>query len=145
MTKKKVDLSENKHLVPYFTKEKRKKLSKAALNCFLGIVNSWNLTDAEKMSLLKIKDRAEFKRIQKNKSVILSNLQLEIISYNIRIYKSLATLFPKSIHAQKNWMKSKNSFFDGHPAIDFILENNNFAIFLQRLIYVTEYLEGQLY
>lgn len=118
----------------------RKSLSGPALRTFFRIVDLWDLTVAEQMTLLGISARSTFFKWKKNINVILPIDTLERISYIIGIYKALQILLPNEADAD-GWVKRPNVDLapDQRSALDRMMSGQVADLFVVR-----QYLDSQL-
>ena len=122
--------------------KKRRRLSGPALRAFFKIAKFWKLNVGEEMRLLGIKSYQALGRRRKGK-IVLSKIELEMLSWIVGIYKSLHILLPDGQSAD-SWMKKKpndTSVFEGKSAMEYIMESN---MHLERIIEVENYLKAKL-
>lgn len=112
------------------------KVSTAALNTFVSIVDAWGLSQTEAMTLLGYEDNTRstyFKWKREPASVKLQKEKLERLSYVFGIYKALQVLLPNPSSADM-WIKKPNSapLFNGESALSRMLSGNVADLYVVR-------------
>jgi len=112
------------------------KVSTAALNTFLNIVDAWGLSQTEAMTLLGYDDNTRstyFKWKREPTSVRLQKEKLERLSYVFGIYKALQILLPDPSSAD-SWVKKPNAapLFNGESALSRMLSGNVADLYVVR-------------
>lgn len=112
------------------------KVSIAALNTFLKIVDAWGLSQIEAMTILGYDENTRstyFKWKRKPDSVKLQKEKLERLSYIFGIYKALQVLLPNESSADA-WIKKPNSapLFNGDTALNRMLSGNVADLYVVR-------------
>jgi len=112
------------------------KVSTAALNTFLNIVNAWGLSQTEAMTLLGYGDNTRstyFKWKREPASVKLPKEKLERLSYVFGIYKAIQVLLPNPSSADA-WVKKPNTapIFNGESALSRMLSGNVADLYVVR-------------
>jgi hypothetical protein len=112
------------------------KVSTAALNTFLNIVDAWGLSQTEAMTLLGYDESTRstyFKWKRKPDSVKLQKEKLERLSYVFGIYKALQVLLPNPASADA-WVKKPNTapLFNGESALSRMLSGNVADLYVVR-------------
>jgi len=112
------------------------RVSTAALNTFLNIVNAWDLSQTEAMTLLGYDEKTRstyFKWKRKPASVKLPKEKLERLSYIFGIYKALQVLLPNPSSADA-WIKKSNDapLFNGETALSRMLSGNVADLYVVR-------------
>jgi len=112
------------------------KVSTAALNTFLNIVDAWDLSQTEAMTLLGYDDNTRstyFKWKREPTSVRLQKEKLERLSYVFGIYKALQILLPDPSSAD-SWVKKPNAapLFNGESALSRMLSGNVADLYVVR-------------
>jgi hypothetical protein len=116
------------------------KVSKSALRTFFNIMNAWQLSAEQAMTLLGLDSRSTYFKWKKNpESAKLTPDKLERLSYIFGIYKALQLLFPNADSAD-GWIKRTNSAlpFQGKSALERMLTGR-----VADLYVVRQYLDGQ--
>ena len=116
------------------------KVSKSALRTFFNIINVWQLSAEQAMTLLGLDSRSTYFKWKKNpESAKLSPDKLERLSYIFGIYKALQILLPNADSAD-GWIKRPNSAlpFQGKSALERMLAGR-----VADLYVVRQYLDGQ--
>jgi Protein of unknown function (DUF2384) len=116
------------------------KVSKSALRTFFNIMNVWQLSAEQAMTLLGLDSRSTYFKWKKNpESAKLSPDKLERLSYIFGIYKALQILLPNADSAD-SWIKRPNSAlpFQGKSALERMLAGR-----VADLYVVRQYLDGQ--
>jgi hypothetical protein len=109
-------------------------LSGPALRAFEQIATLWQLSPAEKLTLLGNPGRSSYFRWKKDPdSAQLSRDTLERISYLLGIYKALAILLPEP-KAADGWIKRPNAapLFQGRSALSRMLSGNVADLYVVR-------------
>lgn len=116
-----------------------KSLSGPVLRTFFRIVEHWDLSPDEQMTLLGVSAKSTFYKWKKKPEVSLPKDTLERISYVLGIYKALQILLPGA-KAADAWVKQPNTAvpFGGKPALDRMLSGNVADLFVVR-----QYLDAQ--
>ena len=112
------------------------KVSTAALNTFLNIVDAWGLSQTEAMTLLGYDESTRstyFKWKRKPDSVKLQKEKLERLSYVFGIYKALQVLLPNPASADA-WVKKPNTapLFNGESALSRMHSGNVADLYVVR-------------
>jgi len=112
------------------------KVSTAALNTFLNIVEAWGLSQTEAMTLLGYDNNTRstyFKWKREPASVKLQKEKLERLSYVFGIYKALQVLLPNPSSAD-TWVKKPNTapIFNGESALSRMLSGNVADLYVVR-------------
>ena len=112
------------------------KVSTAALNTFLNIVDAWGLSQTEAMTLLGYDANTRstyFKWKREPASVKLQKEKLERLSYVFGIYKALQVLLPSPSSADA-WVKKPNTapLFNGESALSRMLSGNVADLYVVR-------------
>lgn len=116
----------------------KKELIHIALKAFFNITNLWELTAEERKILLGLdKDSSVYFNWKRNLNGILSNDQLDRISYIVGIYKNLSILFTDKKQANE-WIKKPNSAFNDKSALEVMLQGK-----IMDLALVRGYLDAQ--
>ena len=104
-----------------------------ALRTFFRIVDLWNLSVAEQMTLLGVTARSTFFKWKKNPDTTLPKDTLERISYILGIYKVLQILLPDETAADE-WVKQPNKapLFGGRSALERMLSGQVADLFVVR-------------
>jgi hypothetical protein len=116
------------------------KVSKSALRTFFNIMNAWQLSTEQAMTLLGLDSRSTYFKWKKNpESAKLTPDKLERLSYIFGIYKALQLLLPNADSAD-SWIKRPNSAlpFQGKSALERMLTGR-----VADLYVVRQYLDGQ--
>ena len=116
------------------------KVSKSALRTFFNIMNAWQLSAEQAMTLLGLDSRSTYFKWKKNpESAKLTPDKLERLSYIFGIYKALQLLLPNADSAD-GWIKRPNSAlpFQGKSALERMLTGR-----VADLYVVRQYLDGQ--
>lgn len=108
----------------------------AALDAFLAIADRWRLSTDEQLTLLGSPARSTFFKWKKDGGSLPSDT-MERISHILSIYKCLQILFTVPERAD-DWIRKKNSYFDGYSALDTMLGGKVVDIYKVR-----EYLDAQ--
>jgi len=114
----------------------KKELIHIALKAFFNITSFWNITEEEKKILLGVTSSSYF-NWKRNLNGILSNDQLDRISYVVGIYKNLNVLFTNKKQANE-WIKKSNSAFNDKSALEVMLQGK-----IMDLALVRGYLDAQ--
>lgn len=112
------------------------KVSTAALNTFLSIVDAWGLSQTEAMTILGYEEKTRstyFKWKRDPASVKLQKEKLERLSYVFGIYKALQVLLPNPDSADA-WVKRPNTapLFNGESALSRMLSGNVADLYVVR-------------
>jgi len=112
------------------------KVSTAALNTFLNIVDAWGLSQTEAMTLLGYDNNTRstyFKWKREPASVKLPKEKLERLSYVFGIYKAIQVLLPNPSSADA-WVKKPNTapIFNGESALSRMLSGNVADLYVVR-------------
>jgi uncharacterized protein (DUF2384 family) len=84
---------------------------------FFGIMDAWEVRDADAQVLLGRPSRTTFYGWKKAEGGKLSHDTLERVSYVLGIYKALQLLFSNPDQADA-WMKKPNAAFGGQSALE---------------------------
>ena len=92
------------------------RLSGPGIRAFFKIAELWDLSGAEQQALLGGISRSTLQRWKRDQDALLSQDQLERISYLLGIYKNLQILLPTTADG---WVKRPNSapLFGGQTAL----------------------------
>ena len=117
----------------------RRGLSGPALRTFFRIVDLWDLSVDEQMTLLGLTAKSTFYKWKKNPNTVLPRDALERISYVVGIYKALQILLPDKGAADR-WVKQPNSAltFGGRSALERMMSGQVADLYIVR-----EYLDAQ--
>ena len=112
------------------------RVSKAAQSTFANIVDNWDLSQTEAMTLLGYEEKTRstyFKWKRDPASVKLPKEKLERLSYIFGIYKALQMLLPTSSSAD-TWVKQPNAapLFNGKSALSRMLSGNVADLYVVR-------------
>jgi hypothetical protein len=108
----------------------------AALETFFAIADKWKLSTEEQLKLLGSPARSTFFKWKKDGGTLPSDT-MERISHILSIYKCLQILFTVPERADE-WIRKRNSYFDGCSALDIMLGGKVVDIYKVR-----EYLDAQ--
>jgi len=113
------------------------RLSGPAIRAFFKIAECWGLSGAEQQALLGGISRSTLQRWKREQDAILSQDQLERVSYLLGIYKNLQILLPTT---SDSWVKRPNSdpHFEGRTALEVMVTGGMTALRQVRL-----YLDAQ--
>ena len=111
----------------------------AMLRTYFRIADAWNLSTAERMTLLGLRSRSTFHLWREGKSGSLSADTIERLSYVFGIWKALQLLLP-SDEAADAWVRKPNGAptFNGQSALERMLSGH-----VADLYEVRRYLDGQ--
>jgi hypothetical protein len=111
----------------------------AGLRAFARIADLWQLSIAERMTLLGLSSRSTYFKWRKEPQVRLPRDTLERISYILGIYKALQLLLPDT-RAADEWVRRPNeaAVFGGRSALDRMLSGNVADLYIVR-----QYLDAQ--
>jgi uncharacterized protein (DUF2384 family) len=99
----------------------RKRLSPAAIEAFLRIMEVWEIKNEEAMALLGGMSNGKYHDIKKNRRGNLTQDELTRVSYLIGIFKALNILFSKKLANQWIRRPNTNPMFKGASPLDIIL------------------------
>jgi len=113
------------------------RLSGPALRAFFKIADRWGLSGAEQQALLGGISRSTLQRWKREQDALLSQDQLERISYLLGIHKNLQILLPTT---GDDWVKRPNgdARFEGRTALEVMVAGGMHALREVRL-----YLDAQ--
>jgi len=116
----------------------KKELIHIALKAFFNITSLWGLTAEENKIFLGLdKISSVYFNWKRNLNGMLSNDQLDRISYIVGIYKALNILFT-DIKQANEWIKKPNSAFNDKSALEVMLQGK-----IMDLASVRGYLDAQ--
>lgn len=107
-----------------------------ALAVFFKIVDAWNLTIEQQITLLGAPARSTFYKWKKDGGLLSADTE-ERISHLAAIYKALQIVVPDP-HAADTWIKRPNKYFGGRSALDVMLDSKLTDIYAIRV-----YLDAQ--
>lgn len=93
-----------------------KKLAAAGKKAFFRIAKIWRLTEKEERELLGVSSSARLKKLQENPAALLTEAELERVSYTLGIYKAIHTLFSQDDNIRR-WLRAGNKGFEGESAL----------------------------
>jgi uncharacterized protein (DUF2384 family) len=110
-----------------------------ALRAFARIADRWDLSPAERATLLGMPRSTYFKAVKEPDRARLSRDQLERVSYVLGIYQALQILLPRRAAAD-SWLRRSNAnvFFKGTRPLDVLLGGK-----VANLFAVRRYLDGE--
>jgi hypothetical protein len=111
-------------------------LAATPLSLFFRLADIWRLTTDQQVTLLGSPARSTFFKWKKEGGAVSSDTT-ERISHLGAIFKDLAILL-ETPEAGDRWLKAPNRYFDGHSALDVMLEGR-----LADIIRVRQYLDAQ--
>jgi len=99
-------------------------LGRVAAKLFLGITDTWNLTDAQRLVLAGHESRTTLnqwrRKVAAGEDIRLPRDTLERLSYVAGIYKALQLIFPNP-EQWADWVRRPNQDFGGRSALDRML------------------------
>lgn len=102
------------------------------------LLDEWRLPRSQVAALLNIDLNTLDALLSDDKSAILEEEQLLLISALIKIYKALRTIFPEQDQAN-GWVYRPNQYFSGHSALEFMMQHPT-----DNVLAVMHYTQGQL-
>lgn len=99
----------------------RKRLSPAAIEAFLGIMEAWEIKNEQAMALLGGISNGKYHDLKKNRRGTLTQDELTRVSYLIGIFKALNILFSRKLANQWIRRSNTNPMFKGASPLDILL------------------------
>lgn len=110
----------------------------AGLKAFFGIAAEWGLSNEQMMALLGNPSRSRFYAMKRGEAVILSDDELDRLSYLANIYAVLNILYkPRNILLWLRNDRGSDSHWQGHSPLQRITSGK-----MESLIDVSRYLNG---
>jgi uncharacterized protein (DUF2384 family) len=112
--------------------------SSAAIRAFEKIAGRWNLSPAQRQTILGL-PRSTYFKVRGGKNARLSRDTLERVSYVLGIYGALQVLLPRK-EAADQWVRTgnDNALFKGHAPLETMLRGK-----VSDLYVVRHYLDAQ--
>ncbi len=92
------------------------RLAKAGKKAFFRIAKLWKLSEEEQRGVLGVSSSARLKKLKDDPDAILTEAELERVSYTLGIYKAIHTIFSNKTNV-RHWLKAANKHFDGDTAL----------------------------
>jgi uncharacterized protein (DUF2384 family) len=99
----------------------RKRLSPAAVEAFLKIMDVWGIRNEAGMALLGGISNGKYHDLKKNRRATLTQDQLTRVSYLIGIFKALNILFGRKLANQWILRPNANPMFKGTSPLDLMV------------------------
>ena len=107
-----------------------------AMEAFSNLADAWGLSTEEQIHLLGSPGRSTYFKWKKSGGNV-PNDTIERISHILAIYKALQILLPNE-QAADRWIKAENDYFNGHSALDIMLQGKVVDIYRVR-----QYIDAQ--
>jgi hypothetical protein len=93
-----------------------KRLAAAGKKAFFRIARKWRLSEEETRSVLGVASSARLLKLRDDADAVLTEAELERVSYTLGIYKAIHTLFSTDDNVRR-WLRADNKGFDGESAL----------------------------
>jgi uncharacterized protein (DUF2384 family) len=101
----------------------RRRLSPAAIEAFLKVMDLWEMKNEQAMALLGGISNGKFHEMKKTRKAVLTQDELTRVSYLIGIFKALNILFSRKLANQWVRLANMNPMFKGASPLEVMVRS----------------------